>query len=259
MVNALGGLGWGRGGVEAEAVMLGQPYYMTVPEVVGVRLTGELPEGATATDLVLTVTERLRRHGVVGKFVEYFGPSLKKLSIPDRATVANMAPEYGATVGFFPIDEETLDYLRFTGREASHVELVREYAMLQGLYYEEAREPRNSEVVEINMAEVEPAIAGPANPEDRIPLKEAKRRFLEIMRQHFKQKGLETEIVDERIWFHEGYGSGGQVVAHPLSDMRQRITVGGLETEIEHGAVVISAITSCTNTSNPAVMIGSGL
>ncbi|MEM1944558.1 MAG: aconitate hydratase AcnA [Nitrososphaerota archaeon] len=255
MVNALGVLGWGVGGIEAEAVMLGQPYYMTVPEVVGVRLEGELPEGATATDLVLTITEMLRRHGVVGKFVEYFGPGLRMLSIPDRATIANMAPEYGATVGYFPIDAETLSYLRMTGRSGEHIGIVERYTRLQGLFYDEAAVPRYSEVVRLDMGEVEPSIAGPANPEDRIPLREAKKRFLKIMEDYFRRNGVQAEAVDGTIWFDGG--GGGQVVRRESPKFHVR--VGGRESEVGHGSVVISAITSCTNTSNPMVMVGAGL
>lgn len=260
MVNALGVLGWGVGGIEAEAVMLGQPYYMPIPEVVGVRLDGELPRGSTATDLVLTITEKLRKHGVVGKFVEYYGPGLKKLSIADRATVANMAPEYGATVGFFPVDEETISYLRLTGREEQHIKLVEKYAKAQSLFYDEASEPRYSAVIELDMGEVEPSIAGPANPEDRIPLREAKKRFIEIMSSYLKQRGVSVEVENDHIWFYEGGGAAGtQSVARRVGLPSVKLRVDGEETEITHGAVVISAITSCTNTSNPAVMIGAGL
>jgi aconitate hydratase len=255
MVNALGVLGWGVGGIEAEAVMLGQPYYMPLPEVVGVGLDGELPEGATSTDLVLTITERLRRLGVVGKFVEYFGPGLKKLSIPDRATIANMAPEYGATVGFFPIDEETLNYLRTTGRPEEHVELVKKYATLQQLFYDGHNNPQYSEVIEIDMSQVEPSIAGPANPEDRIPLTEAKKRILKIMEEYFRKNGVNVEVADEGIWFYEGGGSQVVKRTRPI----YKVNIEGIEDTLTHGSVVISAITSCTNTSNPAVMVGAGL
>jgi len=257
MVNGLGVLGWGVGGIEAEAVMLGQPYYMPMPEVVGVRLSGELPEGSTATDLVLTITEKLRKHGVVGKFVEFFGPGLKSLSVPDRATVANMAPEYGATVGFFPIDGETLTYLRMTGREDEHVGLVERYARLQALFYDDSTKPSYSEVIELNMNTVEPSIAGPTNPEDRIPLSNAKRSFAESMSAYLRQKGLETEVIDETVWFYEG-GSSTLKTLTPAAP-RVPLKVNGMDDELTHGSVVISAITSCTNTSNPAVMIGAGL
>ena len=240
MVAGVGVLGWGVGGIEAEAVMLGQPYYIPIPEVVGVRLLGELPEGATATDLVLTVTEILRKKGVVGKIVEYFGPGVRKLSIPDRATVANMAPEYGATTGFFPIDEATLDYLRLTGRDEGHVMLVEEYARKVGLFVEPgAPEPEYSEVVEIDMGKVEPSIAGPSHPEDRISLRDAKRRMHEIIEGYLEDARKRGLSVDP--------------------DVRVPMVVDGVKGEVGHGSVVIAAITSCTNTSNPALLIGAGL
>lgn len=260
MVNSLGVLGWGVGGIEAEAVMLGQPYYMPLPEVIGVRLTGELPEGATATDLVLTITEKLRGHDVVGKFVEYHGPGLRKLSIPDRATVANMAPEYGATIGFFPIDDETLSYLRLTGRDDDHVQLVEQYAKVQGLFHDEGVEPRYTEVIEIDMSEIEPSIAGPMNPEDRVPLREAKKRFLEEMKKHLKQAGIETTVSNNTTWFYEGGSSAsGQEAAQRTALSPAKINVNSREVQIGQGAVTISAITSCTNTSNPTVMVAAGL
>ncbi|MBI4258628.1 MAG: aconitate hydratase AcnA, partial [Thaumarchaeota archaeon] len=261
MVNALGVLGWGVGGIEAEAVMLGQPYYMLIPEVVGVKLTGRLPEGATATDLVLTITEKLRRHGVVGKFVEYFGPGLRELSVPDRATMANMAPEYGATVGFFPVDSETLVYLGLTGKDDAHAKMVEEYCKAQGLFYDESHEPKYSEIIEVNMSNVEPSMAGPANPEDRITLNGSKAKVLEIMSQYFKQKGLQTEVRNGGLWFYEGGAgsSGSQIVGRWVAPPNSKIKVNSQEVELTHGAVVISAITSCTNTSNPTVMIGAGL
>jgi len=215
MINALGVLGWGVGGIEAEAVMLGQPYYLQVPKVVGVRLVGNLPAGATATDLVLTVTELLRKKNVVDKFVEFFGPGLKNLSLPDRATVANMAPEYGSTIGFFPIDDLTLSYLKLTGRK--RVDLIEKYCKIQGLFYKD--EPLYDEVIELNLSEVEPCLAGPSNPEDRIPLKEVKKLVEGLLANHLKE--------DSR--------------------------------ELKHGSIVIAAITSCANTSNPHVMIGAGL
>jgi len=259
MINSIGVVGWGVGGIEAEAVILGQPYYMPIPKVVGVYLTGELQEGTTATDLVLTVTQRLRKHGVVGKFVEYFGPGVKKLSIPDRATVANMAPEYGATIGFFPIDQETLSYLRMTGRDEKLVEL---YSREQMLFrdYDDGEEIEYSEVVEIDLSEVEPSIAGPSNPEDRIPLREAKRKVLEAMKLFFKQRGTEAEIEDDQIWFYEGGGAAAtQRTVRKIGAPQVKVAIDGEETELTHGCVVISAITSCTNTSNPSVMIGAGL
>jgi aconitate hydratase len=224
MINALGIVGWGVGGIEAEAVVLGQPIYMLTPEVVGLKLTGELPEGTTATDLVLTITQFLREHGVVGKFVEFYGPGVSQLSLPDRATIANMSPEYGATMGFFPVDQETLRYLEITGRPATHVSLVEQYCKEQGLFRtDDIADPSYSEYLELNMGTVQASIAGPTRPQDRIQLKDAKAAFYSV---------LETKFGAEKI---KG------------------------ESEVDHGAVVIASITSCTNTSNPSVMISAGL
>ena len=229
MVNALAVLGWGVGGIEAEAAMLGQPISMLLPEVVGVRLTGELREGSTATDLVLTVTEMLRKHGVVGKFVEYYGPGLKHLSLSDRATIANMAPEYGATCGFFPIDEETLRYLAFTGRDAEQVELVEAYARAQGMWREDnGPDPLFTESLELDLNSVEPSLAGPKRPQDRVPLSKLAANAVEAI----KESGVAVENSAE---------------------------VKGEDYRLQNGAVVIAAITSCTNTSNPSVLIGAGL
>lgn len=229
MVNALAVLGWGVGGIEAEAAMLGQPISMLLPEVVGVRLTGELREGSTATDLVLTVTEMLRKHGVVGKFVEYYGPGLKHLSLSDRATIANMAPEYGATCGFFPIDEETLRYLAFTGRDAEQVELVEAYARAQGMWREDnGPDPLFTESLELDLNSVEPSLAGPKRPQDRVPLSKLAANAAEAI----KESGVAVENSAE---------------------------VKGEDYRLQNGAVVIAAITSCTNTSNPSVLIGAGL
>ncbi len=234
MINGLSVLGWGVGGIEAEATILGQPYYMLLPEVVGVRLEGELPEGATATDLVLYITEKLRKKGVVGKFVEYHGPGVKMLSVPDRATIANMAPEYGATMGFFPIDEQTISYLRLTGRPEEHVRLVEDYAKRVGLWYDlEAPAPAYSDVVVIDLNDVEPSISGPSHPEDRIPLKKAKEQVRSILKEYWEKKGRGPVIVELEI--------EGEKVA--LTD----------------GSVVYAAITSCTNTSNPSLMLAAGL
>ena len=184
MVNGLGVLGWGVGGIEAEAAMLGQPVSMLIPQVVGMRLSGELPEGATATDLVLRVTELLRQHGVVGKFVEFFGPGLERLPLADRGTIANMAPEYGATCGIFPIGEETLKYLRFTGRAEAHVQLVEAYARAQGLFHTaDAPEPEFTDRLELDLSNVEPAVAGPRRPQDRVALRDVKRSFLAALEQ----------------------------------------------------------------------------
>ena len=230
MINGLGVLGWGVGGIEAEAVMLGQPYYMLVPEVVGMKLTGALPEGATATDLVLTVTEMLRKKGVVGKFVEFFGPGLSSLTLPDRATVSNMSPEYGATAGYFPIDGETLNYLTMTGRKKEHVELVELYCKEQGLFHDPgAPDPVYSDVVELDMGTVGPSMAGPRRPQDRISLSKVKKKFLRDLEKLYGKKPAPAKKGDKR------------------------------EKTLKDGAVVISAITSCTNTSNPSVMIGAGL
>ncbi len=259
MINGLGVLGWGVGGIEAEAVMLGQPYYMLVPDVVGVKLVGELPEGATATDLVLTVTELLRKEGVVGKFVEFFGPGVKKLALPDRATVANMAPEYGATMGFFPPDEVTLKYLELTGRPVEHVKFVEEYLKRQKLFYTlDEPEPVYTKVIVLDMSTIEPSIAGPRQPDERIPLKKAKetveqhiREFLERRRKIRASIGG-SELHDEGAPHHE-------VGEEDLHKPEVEVTVHGEKSKMTHGSTVIAAITSCTNTSNPSVLIGAGL
>jgi aconitate hydratase len=236
MVNGLGVLGWGVGGIEAEAALLGQPISMLIPDVVGFRLEGRLREGATATDLVLTITQRLREHGVVGKFVEFFGSGLTALSLADRATVANMAPEYGATVGFFPIDAATLDYLRLTGRDARRIELVEAYAREQGLFHVAGDpEPEYSQVLEIDLASVEPSLAGPRRPQDRVPLAQAKSGFL---------GELEGMLGDR---------------AKQERDREVEVGADGEGFSMRHGSVVIAAITSCTNTSNPSVMVAAGL
>ncbi len=257
MVNGLGVLGWGVGGIEAEAVMLGQPYYMTVPEVVGVRLEGELREGVTATDLVLHVTELLRRKNVVGKFVEFFGPGLANLSVPDRATIANMAPEYGATVGYFPIDRHTLEYLRFTGRSPERVALVEAYAKAQGLFLEDYEwRGRYTEVVVLDLNDVETSLAGPANPEDRLGIADLKRVVEEYIRK-VRSSAVAQSAADR--WEGEG---GGQAVAQLQRAEQVReavVTVNGETYTLRDGSIVIAAITSCTNTSNPTVMVGAGL
>jgi len=257
MVNGLGVLGWGVGGIEAEAVMLGQPYYMTVPEVVGVRLEGELREGVTATDLVLHVTELLRRKNVVGKFVEFFGPGLENLSVPDRATIANMAPEYGATVGYFPIDRHTLEYLRFTGRSPERVALVEAYAKAQGLFLEDYEwRGRYTEVVVLDLGDVETSLAGPANPEDRLGTADLKRVVEEYIR---KVRATVSGQGAANRWEGEG---GGQALAQlqRTEEVREAVvTVNGETHALRDGSIVIAAITSCTNTSNPTVMVGAGL
>ncbi|MEA2991174.1 MAG: aconitate hydratase [Alphaproteobacteria bacterium] len=232
MVNGLAVLGWGVGGIEAEAAMLGQPLSMVLPEVIGFKMSGKLKEGVTATDLVLTVTQQLRAHGVVGKFVEFFGPGLDNLSIADRATIGNMAPEYGATCGFSPIDDDTIRYLQDTGRAADRVALVLAYAKAQGLFRTTATpDPMFTEILKLDLATVEPSLSGPKRPQDRVALKEAKTGFATSMDKEF--------------------GKG--------SELDKRVPVNGRKHDLGHGDVVIAAITSCTNTSNPSVMIGAGL
>ena len=240
MVNGLGVLGWGVGGIEAEAVMLGQPIYMLAPDVVGVRLTGNLQPAVTATDMTLRIVEMLREHGVVGKFVEFFGPGMKALSLADRATIANMAPEYGATCGFFPVDERTLEYLRLTGRDEAAVTGVEAYAKAQGLWYgEDAAEKSYTAVLELNLNDVVPALAGPKRPQDRVDLDKMKSHFIESL----------THEVG-----HQGHGlTEGDLSKSAIVEMN------GEMFDLNHGDVVIAAITSCTNTSNPGVMMAAGL
>jgi aconitate hydratase len=255
MVNGLGVVGWGVGGIEAEAAMLGQPISMLLPRVLGVRLTGTMPQGATATDLVLTITEMLRKHGVVGKFVEFFGDGLGALTIADRATLGNMCPEYGATVAIFPIDEMTLDYLRLTGRDDARVRLVETYAKAQGLYRTAGTpDAVYSETVELDLATIEPSLAGPKRPQDRVTLKKAKAAFqtalptMQVPSKPLKgASGAEGGARQGSATQTGAVAQAGVAVADPALD------------ELDHGAVVIAAITSCTNTSNPSVMIGAGL
>jgi aconitate hydratase len=229
MINGLSVLGWGVGGIEAEAVLLGQPYYMQMPEVVGLRLTGQLPEGSTATDLVLTITQLLRAHGVVEKFVEFFGPGLAHLPLTDRATIANMAPEYGATVGFFPIDKETIRYLEVTGRKFDQIDLVERYAKTQGLFYSDtSRDPLYSQTLELDIGTIEPSLAGPRRPQERVTLDQVKPSFLSAM-----------DV--------------------PANVAPVTLSIDGQSASVNHGIVAIAAITSCTNTSNPSVMVGAGL
>src|SRR5438132_1594470 len=253
MVNGLGVVGWGVGGIEAEAAMLGQPSSMLIPQVLGVRLTGALPRGATATDLVLTITELLRKQGVVGKFVEFFGEGLKHLTIADRATLGNMCPEYGATVAIFPIDEMTLDYLRLTGRDESQEQLVEASARAQGLFrVEGAQDAVYSDTVELSLDTVETGLAGPKRPQDRVSLMNAKAAF---------QVALPTMLVAPKTTKVADAGGARQGVATATGAVAQSgvaVADPALE-ELRHGAVVIAAITSCTNTSNPSVMIGAGL
>jgi aconitate hydratase len=273
MVNGLGVLGWGVGGIEAEAAMLGQPLSMLVPKVVGFKLTGSLPEGATATDLVLTVTEILRKTGVVGKFVEYFGEGVTALPLADRATIGNMSPEYGATCGFFPVDQVTIDYLRLTGRSAERVALVEAYCKENLLWHEPSDHATYSQVVELDLGDVEPSLAGPRRPQDRVPLARAKRSFIEALGSFGadytngshdravadtfpasdptteQQPGGEPEPMPDEA---------GQVAVAEAPG-HHRVPVEGEDYELDHGSVVIAAITSCTNTSNPQVMVAAGL
>ena len=272
MVNGLGVLGWGVGGIEAEAAMLGEALSMLVPQVVGFKLTGSLREGATATDLVLTVTEILRRTGVVGKFVEYFGHGLAALPVADRATIGNMSPEYGATCGFFPVDDKTLEYLRLTGRSDERLALVEAYCKENLLWHDEKSEPEYSQVVELDLASVEPSLAGPRRPQDRVPLREAKQSFLEALETFGVDYGNgQDESVAESFPASDppAYAPGddapstGRVdagsVAVTVRPQTVPVRMDGAEFELEHGSVVIAAITSCTNTSNPQVMVGAGL
>ncbi len=239
MINGLGIVGWGVGGIEAEAVMLGEPINMVMPHVVGFRFTGALQDGITATDLVLTVTQVLRKRGVVGKFVEFFGAGLSSMSLPDRATIGNMAPEYGATIGYFPVDEETLRYYRLTGRDEKHVAFIEAYARAQDMFFSATSpEPEYSEVVELDLSTVEPSIAGPKRPQDRIPVRVVREAFGDALAKPVKDGGYGVEAAARQTAVKVAVDGGA---------------------ELRHGATVIAAITSCTNTSNPSVMIGAGL
>ena len=259
MVNGLGVLGWGVGGIEAEAAMLGQPVAMLIPQVVGFRLTGELPEGATATDLVLTVTEMLRRKGVVGKFVEFYGPGLAHLRLADRATIANMAPEYGATCGIFPVDAMTLSYLEFTGRSPEQVRLVEAYMKEQGLFHTvDSPDAEYSDTLALDLTTVEPSVAGPRRPQDRIRLSDVKPSFRKHLDMILAEAGPQAPPEELGRWKSEG-GDAATAVVEPHAERGVQCEVAGEEFVLADGAVVIAAITSCTNTSNPAVMLGAGL
>jgi aconitate hydratase len=263
MINGLGVLGWGVGGIEAEAAMLGQPVSMLIPLVVGVKLTGRLREGATATDFVLTITEMLRKHGVVGKFVEYFGPGLRDLPLADRATIANMSPEYGATCGIFPIDKETLRYLRLTGRSEEQIALVEAYSREQGLFHDEKTpEAQYSELLSLDLATVEPSLAGPKRPQDRVVLSQARESFENALPQLLKPRVAQPAAIPavapatKDRWEQEG----GSPAAIGVEDLKVHEHVpASVKNSLKHGSVVIAAITSCTNTSNPSVLIGAGL
>ena len=257
MINGIGVLGWGVGGIEAEAAMLGQPSSMLIPQVVGFRLTGRLPEGATATDLVLTVTQMLRKHGVVGKFVEFYGDGLQHLPLADRATIANMAPEYGATCGIFPVDAEALTYLRLSGRDEALIGLVEAYAKAQGLWHDaNTPHPEFSSALELNLADVKPSLAGPKRPQDRVLLEDVSKSYAEALKtlaaNRQPKNGAEARFANE---------GGDTAVGHDASVNApgQPVTRNGVDFKLKDGAVVIAAITSCTNTSNPAVMLGAGL
>ncbi|HET9421770.1 MAG TPA: aconitate hydratase, partial [Nocardioides sp.] len=276
MVNGIGVVGWGVGGIEAEAAMLGQPVSMLIPRVVGFKLNGDLPEGATATDLVLTITEMLRHHGVVGKFVEFYGPGVSALPLANRATIGNMSPEFGSTIAVFPIDEQTIDYLRMTGRSEEQLALVEAYAKEQGLWHDPDAEPRYSERLELDLTTVVPSLAGPKRPQDRVSLSEAKESFRAALADYVDTEGEESgydESVAESFPASDSpsheHGNGSAppnelVSAAPADGGRvsspATVTLeDGTKFEIDHGAVTIAAITSCTNTSNPSVMIGAAL
>ncbi|HWB20684.1 MAG TPA: aconitate hydratase, partial [Phycisphaerales bacterium] len=277
MVNGLGVVGWGVGGIEAEAVMLGQPIYMLLPEVVGFKLTGKLKEGVTATDLVLTVTQMLRKHGVVNKFVEFFGPGLADMPVANRATIANMAPEYGATIGFFPIDDQTLAYLKLTGRSEQHISAVREYAKQQGLWRDDARTIPYSSELALDLGTVVPSLAGPRRPQDRIRLDEMKKSWAKDLKNIYGKEN-NTTLNHNPVggWTEEGGAPANQVGNQPneaqpcgsgaaVATLEEQhpagvsVSMDGKTFRINHGSVVIAAITSCTNTSNPEVMIAAGL
>jgi aconitate hydratase len=274
MVNGLGVVGWGVGGIEAEAAMLGQPVSMLIPRVVGFKLSGKLPEGTTATDLVLTITEMLRQHKVVGKFVEFYGPGVAEVPLANRATIGNMSPEYGSTIAIFPIDQLTIDYLRLTGRDAEQLELVEAYARAQGLWHDPASEPRYSEYLELDLSTVVPSIAGPKRPQDRVVLAHARQGFTEALRDYVDD---DIEGYDEHVAesfpasdapTHSGengsaaphaYGEGAPEATGRPSKPTPVTLADGTSFDLDHGAVTIAAITSCTNTSNPSVMIGAAL
>ena len=277
MVNGLGVVGWGVGGIEAEAAMLGQPVSMLIPKVVGFKLSGSLPEGATATDLVLTITEQLRRHGVVGKFVEFYGPGVAAVPLANRATIGNMSPEYGSTIAVFPIDDETVRYLTLTGRPADQIALVAAYAKEQGLWHDPAAEPDYSERLALDLSTVVPSIAGPKRPQDRVSLTDAKPAFRQALRDYVAHDesphtGLDDAVEDtfpasDPVAIHPGNGADDTPLrlsaafgakGRPSAPTRV-VLDDGTACEIDHGAVVIAAITSCTNTSNPSVMIGAAL
>ena len=254
MINGLGVLGWGVGGIEAEAAMLGQPVSMLIPEVIGFKLTGKLNEGITATDLVLTITQMLRQKGVVGKFVEFYGDGLADLPLADRATIANMAPEYGATCGFFPIDDVTLAYLALTGREQQRIDLVEAYSKAQGLWRNAGDEPVFTDTLSLDMSTVQASLAGPKRPQDRVLLADVPKTFHDLMELNLKPAKEAKERLE-----NEGGGTAVEAKKANLPHEEPSCTIDGKSYPLNHGDVVISAITSCTNTSNPSVMLAAGL
>ncbi len=278
MVNGIGVVGWGVGGIEAEAAMLGQPVSMLIPRVVGFKLNGDLPEGATATDLVLTITEMLRKHGVVGKFVEFYGPGVSALPLANRATIGNMSPEFGSTIAVFPIDQQTVDYLRLTGRSEEQLALVETYAKEQGLWHDPDAEPRYSEKLELDVSTVVPSLAGPKRPQDRVEVSAAKDSFRHALKDYVTEGDHDPDAAAEASGYDEAveesfpasdspshtggngapvHGDDSPAAGRPTKKVT--ISLDGQEVEIDHGAVAIAAITSCTNTSNPSVMIGAAL
>ena len=290
MVNGLGVVGWGVGGIEAEAAMLGQPVSMLIPRVVGFKLSGSMPEGATATDLVLTITEMLRQHKVVGKFVEFYGPGVSAVPLANRATIGNMSPEYGSTIAVFPIDSKTTDYLKLTGRSEAQIALVEAYAKTQGLWHDDEREAKYSEYLELDLGQVVPSIAGPKRPQDRVVLAHAKQGFREALKDYVTDDQVEPLATDpdrriddapELVGYDESVAEtfpASDPPSHSGEDSEEpheygeavpagigrpsrptKVSLDGQDFEIDHGAVTIAAITSCTNTSNPSVMIGAAL
>ena len=256
MINGLGVIGWGVGGIEAEAVMLGQPYYMSIPEVIGVKMTGNLRPGITATDLVLTITERLRKLNVVEKFVEFFGPGMEMLSVPDRATIANMAPEYGATIGFFPVDKKTIEYLNMTNRE-KQAEITRGYTKATGLFYTGKENPEYTQVIELDLSEVAPSIAGPVKPQQRLCLDVVKKSFAGIVGCEYDPDDDVTPI--SQFFDESGCQTLRSKTCKPVTAQTYTISMGEKTVNVGDGSIVIAAITSCTNTSNPHAMMGAGL
>ena len=246
MINGLGVVGWGVGGIEAEANMLGQPYYFLQPAVIGVKITGALPEGATATDLVLKVTEMMRKRGVVDKFIEYFGPGLKNLTVQDRATISNMSPEMGCTISYFPVDQATLDYMELTGRDKKHIEFVKNYLQEQMLFRtDKTPDPTYSEVMELDLGTIKPALSGPNNPEERVELADLDKRVSQFIDAHIKKR--KPVVASDKVTIKDN------------KLVEAKIQLQGKEVKLTEGDVVIAAITSCTNTSNPAVLVGAGL